>query len=93
MWPSPRTGGASPGPAVHGWRGRSVLLGSNEEIRTAGLIPELSVAFTPESLYDEAEAQALVPPASLALRWPEELPTLVLDAPPTSCTTPTASHR
>ena len=30
--------------------GRSVLLGSNEEIRTAGLIPELSVAFTPESL-------------------------------------------
>ena len=59
--------------------GRSVLLGSNEEIRTAGLIPELSVAFTPESLYDEAEAQALVPPASLALRWPEELPALVLD--------------
>ena len=59
--------------------GRSVLLGSNEEIRTAGLIPELSVAFTPESLYDEAEAQALVPPASLALRWPDELPALVLD--------------
>ena len=59
--------------------GRSVLLGSDEEIRAAGLIPELSVAFAPESLCDEAEAQVLVPPASLALRWPGELPALVLD--------------
>ncbi|WP_309323942.1 TIGR03089 family protein [Actinomyces stomatis] len=59
--------------------GRSVLLGSSEEISAAGLVPELSVAFTPEDLCDEAEAQVLVPPASLALRWPGELPALVLD--------------
>ena len=59
--------------------GRSVLLGSSEEIRAAGLVPELSVAFTPESLCEEAEAQVLVPSASLALRWPGELPALVLD--------------
>ena len=70
--------------------GRSVLVGSSAEIRAAGLLPELSVAFAPDSLCDEAEAQALVPPASLALRWPGELPALVLDAPPTSCTIPTA---
>lgn len=37
------------------------------------------MAFAPDSLCDEAEAQALVPPASLALRWPGELPALVLD--------------
>ena len=59
--------------------GRSVLLGSSAHIHAAGLLPELSVAFAPESLVDEAEAQALVPPASLALRWPGELPALVLD--------------
>ena len=59
--------------------GRSVLVGSSAEIRAAGLLPELSVAFAPDSLCDEAEAQALVPPASLALRWPGELPALVLD--------------
>ena len=59
--------------------GRSVLLGSSEEIRAVSLVPELSVAFTPESLCDEAEAQVLVPPASLALRWPGELPALTLD--------------
>ena len=59
--------------------GRSVLVGSSAEICAARLLPELSVAFAPESLCDEAEAQALVPPASLALRWPGELPTLVLD--------------
>ena len=59
--------------------GRSVLLGSSEEIRAAGLVPELSVAFAPESLCDDAEAQVLVPPTSLALRWPGNLPALVLD--------------
>lgn len=59
--------------------GRTVLLGSSEEIEAAGLTPELSVAFTPEDLCDEAEVQVLVPPASLALRWPGELPALVLD--------------
>ena len=37
------------------------------------------MAFAPESLCDEAEAQALVPLASLALRYPGELPALVLD--------------
>ena len=50
-----------------------------QEIRAAGLVPELSVAFTPESLCEEAEAQVLVPSASLALRWPGDLPALVLD--------------
>ncbi len=59
--------------------GRTVLLGSGEEIDAAGLTPELSVAFTPEDLCDEAEVQVLVPTASLALRWPGELPALVLD--------------
>ena len=59
--------------------GRSVLLGSSAHIHAAGLLPELSVAFTPESLCEEAEAQVLVPSASLALRWPGALPALVLD--------------
>ena len=59
--------------------GRSVLVGSSAEICAARLLPELSVAFAPESLCDEAEAQALVPLASLALRYPGELPALVLD--------------
>ena len=59
--------------------GRGVLLGDEEEIATAGLTPELSVAFTAERLCDEAEVQVLVPPASLALRWPGELPALALD--------------
>jgi len=56
-----------------------VLLGRTEEIDTAGLSPELSVAFTPEDLCDSAEVQVLIPAASLALRWPGELPALVLD--------------
>ena len=59
--------------------GRTVLLGSTEEIDNAGLSPELSVAFTPEDLCDTAEVQVLVPAASLALRWPGTLPALVLD--------------
>ena len=59
--------------------GRTVLLGSTEEIDNAGLSPELSVAFTPEDLCDSAEVQVLIPAASLALRWPGELPALVLD--------------
>ena len=59
--------------------GRTVLLGSTEEIDNAGLSPELSVAFTPEDLCDTAEVQVLVPAASLALRWPGALPALVLD--------------
>ena len=59
--------------------GRTVLLGRTEEIDTAGLSPELSVAFTPEDLCDSAEVQVLIPAASLALRWPGELPALVLD--------------
>ena len=59
--------------------GRGVLLGDEEEIATAGLTPELSVAFTAERLCDEAEVQVLVPPASLALRWPGEIPALALD--------------
>ena len=86
---SARAGGVQVGLAPH-WRtvawacgawlaGRTVLLGSSEEIEAAGLTPELSVAFTPEDLCDEAEVQVLVPPASLALRWPGELPALVLD--------------
>ena len=56
--------------------GRTVLLGTGE---AAGLTPELSVAFSPEDLCEEAEAQVLVPAASLALRWPGDLPALVLD--------------
>ena len=32
--------------------GRSVLLGSSAHIHAAGLLPELSVAFAPESLFD-----------------------------------------
>jgi len=59
--------------------GRTVLLGSTEEIDNAGLSPELSVAFTPENLCDTAEVQVLIPAASLALRWPGDLPALVLD--------------
>jgi hypothetical protein avisC_02255 len=59
--------------------GRTVLLGTGEEIEAAGLTPELSVAFSPEDLCEEAEAQVLVPAASLALRWPGDLPALVLD--------------
>ena len=39
----------------------------------------LSVAMEPGLLSEEAEAQALVPAASLAVRWPGELPPLVLD--------------
>ena len=71
---SRRTGGRWPGLA-----GRTVLLGTGEEIEAAGLTPELSVAFSPEDLCEEAEAQVLVPAASLALRWPGDLPALVLD--------------
>lgn len=59
--------------------GRTVLLGTGEEIEAAGLTPELSVAFSPENLCEEAEVQVLVPSASLALRWPGDLPALVLD--------------
>lgn len=59
--------------------GRTVLLGTDEEVEAAGLAPELSVAFSPEGLCQAAEVQVLVPSASLALRWPGELPALVLD--------------
>ena len=59
--------------------GRRVLLGTGEEVGAVGLVPELSVAFSPEHLCEAAEVQVLVPPASLALRWPGELPALVLD--------------
>lgn len=39
----------------------------------------LSVAMEEALLSEEADAQALVPAASLAVRWPGELPPLVLD--------------
>nr|WP_280527844.1 TIGR03089 family protein [Actinomyces trachealis] len=39
----------------------------------------LSVAARPEDLLADAEAQVLTPLPSLALRWPTELPPLVLD--------------
>ncbi|WP_303325200.1 TIGR03089 family protein [Actinomyces radicidentis] len=39
----------------------------------------LSVAMDAALLSEEADAQALVPAASLAVRWPGELPPLVLD--------------
>ena len=73
--------------------GRTVLLGTGEEIEAAGLTPELSVAFSPEDLCEEAEAQVLVPAASLALRWPGDLPALVLDGARISCPIPIASRR
>ena len=41
--------------------------------------PLVSVAGDPADLLDDAEVQILVPPASLAVRWPGELPPLVLD--------------
>ncbi len=44
-----------------------------------GTPPGLSVACQEEGLDDGAEVQVLVPLPSLALRWPGELPPLVLD--------------
>ena len=41
--------------------------------------PLVSVAGDPADLLDDAEVQILVPSASLAVRWPGELPPLVLD--------------
>lgn len=40
---------------------------------------DVSVAFTPEELDADAQLQVLVPRAALAMRWPGELPPLVLD--------------
>ena len=78
------TSESAPGDGVHlglppHWRSVAWACGTWLAICAARLLPELSVAFAPESLCDEAEAQALVPLASLALRYPGELPALVLD--------------
>lgn len=59
--------------------GREVILGSGPLLAEAGIVPGLSMAFTPEELCPSAEAQALCPQDSLAVRWPGRLPPLVLD--------------
>ncbi|MDU0348883.1 TIGR03089 family protein, partial [Actinomyces sp. MRS3W] len=41
--------------------------------------PDVSVAFAPAGLVASAELQVLVPRAALAVRWPGDLPPLVLD--------------
>lgn len=59
--------------------GRPVLLGSRGGSGDAGEAPGVSVAFDQTDLDQDAEAQVLVPRASLALHWPGELPALAID--------------
>ncbi|RJF41505.1 hypothetical protein D4740_08945 [Actinomyces sp. 2119] len=59
--------------------GQHVLVGTADTVRAAGLSPGLSVALDDEQLCPDAEVQVLAPPQSLALRWPAQLPPLVLD--------------
>ncbi|WP_159626590.1 TIGR03089 family protein [Actinomyces sp. zg296] len=61
------------------WQAGGGVLDAGADGTSTAVAPAVSVAFSPDRLHQDADVQALVARASLALRWPGALPPLVSD--------------